>query len=137
MKVKGDEFLQLQRIFHFLTKDVIYENFDYLKSGTDKDLRDVYTEGFIENIPEELEDMKQYAKELYENFETDVLRVHTVGSLLREMYKERKDAYEAAVKEAEKGIIMNKKLIAAVMQFYTTGKINEKILASIYKQLKP
>lgn len=137
LKVKGDEFLQLQRIFHYLTKDVIYENFNYLKSGTDKDLRDVYTEGFIENIPEECVEMKQYAKELYENFETDVLRVDMAGTILRSSYKERKDAYEAAVKEAETGILTRKSLIAAIMQYYTAGKINEKILFSIYKQLKP
>jgi len=137
LKVKGDEFLQLQRIFHYLTKDVIYENFNYLKSGTDKDLRDVYTEGFIENIPEECVEMKQYAKELYENFETDVLRVYTAGSILRSSYNKRKDAYEAAVKDAETGILTRKSLIAAIMLYYTAGKINEKILFSIYKQLKP
>ena len=137
LKVKGDEFLALQKIFHFLTKDVVYENFNYLKSGTDKDLRDVYTEGFIENIPEEMEDMKKYAKELYENFETDVLRVDMAGTILRSSYKNRKDAYEAAVKEAETGILTRKSLIAAIMQYYTAGKINEKILFSIYKQLKP
>lgn len=137
LKVKGDEFLALQKIFHFLTKDVVYENFNYLKSGTDKDLRDVYTEGFIENIPEECVDMKQYAKELYENFETDVLRVDMAGTILRSSYKNRKDAYEAAVKEAEANILTRKSLIAAIMMYYTTGKINEKILFSIYKQLKP
>lgn len=145
LKVKGDEFLALQKIFHFLTKDVVYENFLWNSVDTDPEtsVKDnliyAFNEGFIVNIPEEMEDMKKYAHDLYENFLYYCSVVELLGKGARAMSEEhgieRKVIYQK-VTETLKNMDLSC-LTDAVMKYFTAGQLNEKVRNSIYKQLKP
>lgn len=140
LKVKSDEFLQLQKIFHYLTKDVIYENLRWDVLTYEIDLKYAYTKGFIENIPEELEDMKQYANELRCNYMFYLELVMVYGRRIRALFGDnRRAAYEHIVEVATNvdtsGTI--KKLIAAIMTFYTVNELTQKVRFSTYKALKP
>ena len=144
LKVKGDEFLALQKIFHFLTKDVVYENFLWNSVDTDSEtsVKDnliyVFKEGFIVNIPEEMEDMKKYALDLYENFLYYCSVVELLGKGARAMAdngRERRYVYESVVQSLTEMEL--KCLVDAVMKYFTAGQLNEKVRNSIYKQLKP
>lgn len=144
LKVKGDEFLALQKIFHFLTKDVVYENFlwNSVDANPETSVKDnliyVFKEGFIVNIPEEMEDMKKYALDLYENFLYYCSVVELLGKGARAMAdngRERRYVYESVVQSLTEMEL--KCLVDAVMKYFTTGQLNEKVRNSIYKQLKP
>lgn len=144
LKVKGDEFLALQKIFHFLTKDVIYENFlwNSVDANQETSVKDnliyAFNEGFIVNIPEEMEDMKKYAHDLYENFLYYCSVVELLGKGARAMAvkgRERRCIYESVVQSLTEMEL--KCLVDAVMKYFTTGQLNEKVRNSIYKQLKP
>ena len=144
LKVKGDEFLALQKIFHFLTKDVVYENFlwNSVDANPETSVKDnliyVFKEGFIVNIPEEMEDMKKYALDLYENFLYYCSVVELLGKGARAMAdngRERRYVYESVVQSLTE--IELKCLVDAVMKYFTAGQLNEKVRNSIYKQLKP
>ena len=144
LKVKGDEFLALQKIFHFLTKDVVYENFLWKSVDTNPEtsVKDnliyAFNEGFIVNIPEEMEDMKKYAYDLYDNFLYYCSVVVLLGRGAREMAdkgRERRYIYESVVQSLTEMEL--KCLVDAVMKYFTTGQLNEKVRNSIYKQLKP
>jgi len=140
LKVKGDEFLALQKIFHFLTKDVIYENLLWKYTDYSCGLKYNYKEGFIENIPEEMVDMKEYAKQLWLDFAFCIELVETYGRRIRALFGDnRRAAYEhiAEVANNVDSTGMIKKLISAIMTYYSTGEMNEKIRFSIYKALKP
>ena len=144
LKVKGDEFLALQKIFHFLTKDVIYENFlwNSVDANQETSVKDnliyAFNEGFIVNIPEEMEDMKKYAHDLYENFLYYCSVVELLGKGARAMAvkgRERRYIYETVVQSLTEMEL--KCLVDAVMKYFTAGQLNEKVRNSIYKQLKP
>lgn len=144
LKVKGDEFLALQKIFHFLTKDVIYENFlwNSVDANQETSVKDnliyAFNEGFIVNIPEEMEDMKKYAHDLYENFLYYCSVVELLGNGARAMAvkgRERRYIYETVVQSLTEMEL--KCLVDAVMKYFTAGQLNEKVRNSIYKQLKP
>ena len=144
LKVKGDEFLTLQKIFHFLTKDVVYENFlwNSVDANPETSVKDnliyVFKEGFIVNIPEEMEDMKKYALDLYENFLYYCSVVELLGKGARAMAdngRERRYVYESVVQSLTEMEL--KCLVDAVMKYFTAGQLNEKVRNSIYKQLKP
>lgn len=145
LKVKGDEFLALQKIFHFLTEDVVYENFlwNSVDANPETSVKDnliyAFNEGFITNIPEEMEDMKKYARDLYENFLYYCSVVELLGKGARAMAEEhgieRKVIYQK-VTETLKNMNVSC-LTDAVMKYLTAGQLNEKIRNSIYKQLKP
>ena len=144
LKVKGDEFLALQKIFHFLTKDVVYENFlwNSVDANPETSVKDnliyVFKEGFIVNIPEEMEDMKKYAYDLYNNFLYYCSVVELLGKGARAMAdngRERRYVYESVVQSLTEMEL--KCLVDAVMKYFTAGQLNEKVRNSIYKQLKP
>ena len=144
LKVKGDEFLALQKIFHFLTKDVIYKNFlwNSVDANQETSVKDnliyAFSEGFIVNIPEEMEDMKKYAHDLYENFLYYCSVVELLGKGAHAMAvkgRERRCIYESVVQSLTEMEL--KCLVDAVMKYFTTGQLNEKVRNSIYKQLKP
>lgn len=132
VKIKGDEFLALQRIFHYLSPTVIWENFDWENAESSYDIADQYTEDFIKNIPEELTDMKEVANQISEKFFMNMTEVVNFGQQLRADYPVRKDAYEALCKSSCK-----KELYAAVMIYYTNGKENSKIREALYRTVKP
>lgn len=145
LKVKGDEFLALQKIFHFLTKDVVYENFlwNSVDANPETSVKDnliyAFNEGFIVNIPEEMEDMKKYAHDLYDNFLYYCSVVELLGkgarALSEEQGVERKVIYQK-VTETLKNMDLSC-LTDAIMKYFTSGQLNEKVRNSIYKQLKP
>ena len=144
LKVKGDEFLALQKIFHFLTKDVVYENFlwNSVDANPETSVKDnliyVFKEGFIVNITEEMEDMKKYAHDLYDNFLYYCSVVELLGKGARAMAdngRERRYVYESVVQSLTEMEL--KCLVDAVMKYFTAGQLNEKVRNSIYKQLKP
>lgn len=144
LKVKGDEFLELQKIFHFLTKDVVYENFlwNSVDANPETSVKDnliyAFNEGFIVNIPEEMEDMKKYAYDLYDNFLYYCSVVELLGKGARAMAdkgRERRYIYESVVQSLTEMDL--KCLVDAVMKYFTAGQLNEKVRNSIYKQLKP
>lgn len=144
LKVKGDEFLALQKIFHFLTKDVVYENFlwNSVDINPETSVKDnliyAFNEGFMVSIPEEMEDMKKYAYDLYDNFLYYCSVVELLGNGARAMAdkgRERRYIYESVVQSLTEMEL--KCLVDAVMKYFTTGQFNEKVRNSIYKQLKP
>lgn len=144
LKVKGDEFLELQKIFHFLTKDVVYENFlwNSVDANPETSVKDnliyAFSEGFIVNIPEEMEDMKKYAYDLYDNFLYYCSVVELLGKGARAMAdkgRERRYICESVVQSLTEMDL--KCLVDAVMKYFTAGRLNEKVRNSIYKQLKP
>ena len=145
LKVKGDEFLALQKIFHFLTKDVVYENFlwNSVDINPETSVKDnliyAFNEGFMVSIPEEMEDMKKYAYDLYDNFLYYCSVVELLGNgaraLSAEQGVERKVIYQK-VTETLKNMNLSC-LTDAIMKYFTAGQLNEKVRNSIYKQLKP
>lgn len=144
IKVKGDEFLQLQKIFHYLTKNVVYENFLWNsvdtnpKTSVKDNLIYVFNESLIVNIPEEMEDMKKYAHDLYDNFLYYCSVVELLGNgarALADKGRERRYIYETVVQSLTEMEL--KCLVDAVMKYFTAGQLNEKVRNSIYKQLKP
>lgn len=132
VKIKGDEFLALQRIFHYLSPAVIWENFDWENAESSYCIAAQYAEDFIKNIPEELTDMKEAANQIAEKFFMNMTEVFNYGQQLRADYPIRKEAYEALCKSSCK-----KELYAAVLLYYTNGKENSKIRKAIYRTVKP
>lgn len=132
VKIKGAEFLALQRIFHYLSPAVIWENFDWENAESSYDIADQYAEDFIKNIPEELTDMKEVANQISEKFFMNMTEVVNYGQQLRADYPIRKEAYAALCKSSCK-----KELYSAVMIYYTNGKENSKIREALYRTVKP
>ncbi len=132
VKIKGAEFLALQRIFHYLSPAVIWENFDWENAESSFDIADQYAEDFIKNIPEELTNMKEVANQISEKFFMNMTEVVNYGQQLRADYPIRKEAYEALCKSSCK-----KELYSAVMLYYTNGKENSKIREALYRTVKP
>lgn len=132
VKIKGAEFLALQRIFHYLSPAVIWENFDWENAESSYCIAAQYAEDFIKNIPEELTDMKEAANQIAEKFFMNMTEVFNYGQQLRADYPIRKEAYEALCKSSCK-----KELYAAVLLYYTNGKENSKIREAIYRTVKP
>lgn len=132
VKIKGAEFLALQRIFHYLSPAVIWENFDWENAESSYCIAAQYAEDFIKNIPEELTDMKEAANQIAEKFFMNMTEVFNYGQQLRADYPIRKEAYEALCKSSCK-----KELYAAVLLYYTNGKENSKIRKAIYRTVKP
>lgn len=132
VKIKGAEFLALQRIFHYLSPAVIWENFDWENAESSYCIAAQYAEDFIKNIPEELTDMKEAANQIAEKFFMNMTEVFNYGQQLRADYPIRKEAYAALCKSSCK-----KELYAAVLLYYTNGKENSKIREAIYRTVKP
>lgn len=132
VKIKGAEFLALQRIFHYLSPAVIWENFDWENAESSYSIAAQYAEDFIKNIPEELTDMKEAANQIAEKFFMNMTEVFNYGQQLRADYPIRKEAYEALCKSSCK-----KELYAAVLLYYTNGKESSKIREAIYRTVKP
>lgn len=102
-KIKGEEFLKLQKLFHNISKEAIWENFDYWNEKY-KDF------DFIMNIPEELKAMKEFAAELPKEFEEKRSRLLLISNTIAKMNVERKVAWEMANEKTgnktDAGIIM-------------------------------
>ena len=128
-----------------MTKDVVYENFlwNSVDANPETSVKDnliyAFNEGFIVSIPEEMEDMKKYAYDLYDNFLYYCSVVELLGkgarALSEEQGGERKGIYQK-VTETLKNMNLSC-LTDAIMKYFTAGQLNEKVRNSIYKQLKP
>lgn len=139
MKLKGNAYLQLQRVFHSLSKQVIYEQLNWKEIDADTSLQNAYSEQLIEHIPEELVDMKDYAQQLLLYFKFGISFSLQIGERLRSHCgQDRKKAYQmltslSSYTNTDDGY----KFKDAIMKFYVYGGVNEKVRLSVYRALKP
>lgn len=139
LKLKGDEYLQLQKLFNGITKSVIYEQLNWKDINEHTSLIDAYSNQLIERIPEELVDMKDYAQQLLLAFQFGVSFTIQIGESLRNTCgQDRKKAYQtlsalAGSTHPDDGY----KHKDAIMKYYASGEANESIRLSVYKVLKP
>lgn len=139
MKLKGDAYLQLSKVFHSLTKNTIYDCLNWKEVDERTSLSDAYTGQLIEHIPEELVDVKDYAQQLLLKFQFGVSFSLQIGESLRSQCgQDRKKAYQTL-----NGIISDMcandgytKFRDAIMKCYVSGKANEAVKLSVYKALK-
>lgn len=148
VKLKGKEFLDLQRIFHSYSKKTIWERFSFIVKAEFG--HDYYGEAcrdfleFIEKIPEEMPDLTKYAENLSATFFADLVACKKTAMKLTAEHADRKEIWEAAQTETEK-----KYLLPAVMGMVSTilkmGRENviwedlctTKVKEIIYRALKP
>lgn len=139
MKLKGDEYLQLQKVFHSLSKNVIYEHLNWKEIVVDVSLQDAYSGQLVEHIPEELVDIKDYAQQLLLDFKFGISFSLQIGERLRSQCgQDRKKAYQlltclAGDMSSDDGY----KFKDAIMKCYVSGEVNESIRLSVYRALKP
>jgi hypothetical protein len=101
-KIKGEEFLKLQKLFHNITKEEIWKNFNpmYMKYDNFE---------FIMSIPEELKEMKSYVKELPEMFDRELERLRKIANNM-DRSKDRKGCWKDCVEKTENkfeaGVVM-------------------------------
>ncbi len=152
VKLKGKEFLDLQRIFHSYSEKTIWEKFSFIvKAEIGHDSYGEACRGlladfleYIEKIPEEMPDLAKYADNLTATFFADLLACKNTAMKLTAEHTDRKEIWEAAQTETEK-----KYLLPAVMGMVSTilkmGKENvvwedlctTKVKETIYRALKP
>lgn len=139
MKLKGDEYLQLQKVFHSLSKNTIYEQLNWKNIDNDTNLQDAYASQLIEHIPEELVDMKDYAQQLLLNFKFGVLFSLQIGERLRSQCgQDRKKAYQLLTSIAgDMSTDDGYKFKDAIMKCYISSEVNESIRLSVHRALKP
>lgn len=139
LKLKGDEYLQLQKVFHRLSKTVIYEQLNWKEINNNTSLQDAYVSQLIEHIPEELVDMKDYAQQLLIDFKFGVSFSMLIGERLRSQCEQnRKKAYQLLISlsnsmSTDDGC----KFKDAIMKCYVSGEVNESVKLSVYRALKP
>ena len=148
VKLKGKEFLDLQRIFHSYSEKTIWEKFSFIvKAEIGHDSYGEACRGFleyIEKIPEEMPDLTKYAEHLSATFFADLVACKKTAMKLTAEHTDRKEIWEAAQAETEK-----KYLLPAVMGMVSTilkmGRENviwedlctTKVKDTIYRALKP
>lgn len=139
LKLKGDAYLLLQKVFHNLTKTTIYEHLNWKEIDQNTRLVNSYFDNLIEQIPEELVDMKDYAQQLACSFLFGITFAENIGNRLRDKCgQDRKKAYQllqniASELCADDGY----KYRDAIMKFYSAGNVTESVRLSVYKALKP
>lgn len=139
LKLKGNAYLLLQKVFHDLTKNTVYEHLNWKEIDPCTNLTDSYTDDLLAQIPEELVDMKDYAQQLQFSFMFGITFTESIGNRLREKCgQDRKKAYQLLQNIA--GDMCAKdgyKYRDAIMKYYVSGEINESVRLSVYKSLKP
>lgn len=139
LKLKGDAYLLLQKVFRNLTKTTIYEHLNWKEIDQNTRLVDSYIDNLIEQIPEELVDMKDYAQQLAVSFLFGITFAESIGNRLR--YKcgqDRKKAYQLLQNIASDLCTDDGyKYRDAIMKFYSAGNVTESVRLSVYKALKP
>lgn len=132
LKIKGDEFLKLQKIFHALTPDTIWEHFDWENAvKTDEFDASVFKDNFIQSIPEEMPEYKTQAVTFANKFFNLLTVVEKYGKEIAAI-ADRKDAYQKVISNEA-----TKPFAAPIMMYYTSHEINTKIRYSIYKMMRP
>lgn len=138
VKIKGHEFLALQKKFHNITQEYIWQNYNV------EDPVNPFSVEFATSIPEEMQDMHNYMKQLTTDIRDACSRCVEVGSNAYTDHSDsRKDAYEFVARELEDA----KRLIGPTMKLYSAlSKGNPKegydwtrteLVSSVHKMLKP
>lgn len=148
VKLKGKEFIELQKIFHSYSEKTIWEKFVFIvkvEIGHDsygEARRDLLE--YIAKIPEEMPALTKYAENLSATFFDDLVLCEKTALKLTAEHTDRKEIWEAAQAETEK-----KYLLPAVMCMVSTilkmGSKNviwedlctTKVKYIIYRALKP
>lgn len=125
-KIKGKEFLDLQRTFHNLTPQYVYDNFDWTNPNQP------YTDAFKETVPEELKELRQYMWELKEKFLENRLYVAQIVRDAIKMHMDRKAMYQFVVGNVDDA---HKKLVCVIMQAITAWEKQEYYLPETEKRL--
>lgn len=126
VKLKGKEFLELQKVFHNLTEKNIWKTFEcavYAKwDGNIEELNESMSDfnTLVDTIPEELPDVKHYAESLLAGFLSLIVETANTAIEIMNTNKERKDMYQAAVKKA-KGTNLSETAIMACISAYTSN----------------
>jgi len=149
VKLKGKEFLELQRAFHNLTEKTVWEQLAFVvnaRIGSDEYAKDCqpYID-YIESIPEEMTDLHDYADHVLAEFFSRLIEVCNLAIQIVKSEKERKLQWEMANR-----ICTNKDLLPAVMkaignlskfdegyEFHKFEIITPPVREVIYKSLKP
>ena len=149
VKLKGKEFLELQRAFHNLTEKTVWEQLAFVvnaRIGSDEYAKDCqpYID-YIESIPEEMTDLHDYADHVLAEFFSRLVEVCNLAIQIVKSEKERKLQWEMANR-----ICTNKDLLPAVMkaignlskfdegyEFHKFEIITPPVREVIYKSLKP
>lgn len=149
VKLKGKEFLELQRAFHNLTEKTVWEQLAFVvnaRIGSDEYAKDCqpYID-YIESIPEEMTDLHDYADHVLAEFFSRLVEVCNLAIQIVKSEKERKNQWEMANR-----ICTNKDLLPAVMkaignlskfdegyEFHKFEIITPPVREVIYKSLKP
>ena len=137
VKIKGKEFLELQRKFHNLTREYIWEHFDWHTGEVPRDL--------LLSIPEEMPDLKAYAEQLPRDFKTKCEYVRGMPGVVMDMHKDRKDQYMHVKQEC--AFISQPKLVAPIMKLITQREqmnntwsmttLTDNVLKMVYMTLQP
>lgn len=137
VKIKGKEFLELQRKFHNMTEDFIWQHFDIHTGKVPLDI--------MEAIPEEMPDLKRYAEVLETRYYGGCGMSFTLAHIMRETHKgDRRKIYEEVSKGME--AMHMKGLTAAVMrcvtllehgETLTDETLPDSVREIVYKTLKP
>ena len=114
VKIKGHEFLALQKQFHAITKEMIWENYDC------ENWLHPYTAEFLASIPEEMKEMHDYAEELDKKISeaTYVARstAYRVYKMIKDANLQRRDAFTLITSCFEK---YNPRLVGPAMKVYS------------------
>lgn len=121
-KIKGDEFLKLQKLFHNITKENIWSNFDWFNEKYDDF-------NFIMNIPEELKSIKEYAANLPILFEEKRNRLLQIANSI-DSNLDRKATWATIV-----SLVGDNKMDASIIMKMKEGNLRYKEM--IWKTLKP
>lgn len=128
VKLKGKEFLELQRAFHAITPEEIWNHLDPQTGLVDKD--------YVQSIPEEMPDMKAFAKQLEEDFRKNENRVKTFIYNIKSDTP-RVDVYRKVAEEFKE----DPALINGSMKMYTAllnnADFSYQLNISIAKSIKP
>lgn len=128
VKLKGKEFLELQRSFHAITYETIWEHMDPETGLVDKE--------YVQSIPEEMPDMKAFAKQLEADFVKNKKRVETFIYNIKSDTP-RVEVYNLAVEKFKE----DPALINGAMKMYTgiikNTNYTSQLNTSIIKSIKP
>lgn len=126
VKLKGKEFLELQKKFHNFTEKAVWEQFKIISDarfGTDCWPADTipWVE-YVESIPEEMQDLRDYSDHLLSEYMSRIISVANDALKIYETESERVEQWKMANE-----ICTNKDLLPAVMK--AIGNLNNIISA--------
>lgn len=138
-KIKGEEFLRLQRAFHSFDKKHVWEALEgnWYEPDPDKIDENPYIK-YVETIPEEMPDLREYAEKLLADFWAKYVWCKQLAEQALQLKETRREQYEYVKKTCDES--GEGQLVGAVMCFVSNGaqhSVSNKICSQIYKSLKP